>query len=307
MMNNKKEIKKDLQNYAKIVGKEKVTDNGYFYDLKDNLFEGEMPKRFVEMFMKGDGNELVSKACAVHSSSMLGYNFFHWIDKDKKIKVSFEDKDKREIEMEYDEVLFEVQVPVLKRGKPANMDIVLRNESGDWLFLESKFLEYLTSNSFKISESYKTPESYKFYENDQDLAKKWADFIKDISKKNTDKKQYWEGIKQEICHLIGLTNWIKNEIEIEKVKFERVKDVRFIHLIFEPKKGYEKEYECFESYKERYDELIKKLEDCGLIPGKLKMKFMTYTEMFECVKKSNNKPDKLVEYLQEHYMKYANK
>ena len=301
-MKNKKEIKKDLQNYAKIVGKEKVTDNGYFYDLKDNLFEGEMPKRFVEMFMKGDGHELVSNACAVHSSSMLGYNFFHWIDKDKKIKVLFEDNS----EKEYDEVLFEVQMPVLKgNGKPANMDIVLRNESGDWLFIESKFLEYLTSNSFKISESYRTAESYKFYENDQDLAKKWADFIKDISEKNTDKKQYWEGIKQEICHLIGLTNWIKNEIEIEKVKFERVKDVRFIHLVFEPERGYKKEYECFKSYKERYEDLLNKL--AGLIPDKLTMEFMTYTKMFECVKKSNNKPDKLVEYLQEHYMKYANK
>lgn len=295
-------IKKDLQNYAKIVGKEKVTDNGYFYDLKDNLFEGKMPERFVEMFMKGDGNELVSKACAVHSSSMLGYNFFHWIDKDKKIKVLFEDKDKEDkSEIEYDEVLFEVQVPVLKGKRKAHMDIVLRNSSGDWLFIESKFLEYLTSNSFKISDSYKNPESYFFYGENKELAQEWADFI---SKYDTNiKNQYWDGIKQEICHLIGLTNWIKNLIKIKGESSEKMNDVRFVHLVFEPKEGYEKEHKCFESYKERYDELLENLNN--LIPHELKMEFMTYTEMFDYVKNSNNKPDKLVDYLQKHYMDYA--
>ena len=63
------------------VDKSDVKANGYFYDFRKNVFTGKMDETYISMFLKGDGSELVSKACAPHSSSMLAYNFFHWINK----------------------------------------------------------------------------------------------------------------------------------------------------------------------------------------------------------------------------------
>lgn len=58
----------------------KCNDNGYFNSFLDNVYANQMDSKFQKMFNKGSGNELHSKAEAIHSSSMLAYNFFHWID-----------------------------------------------------------------------------------------------------------------------------------------------------------------------------------------------------------------------------------
>lgn len=267
--------------------------NGYFYDFRQNVFNHKMDEKFVEMFLDGDGNELVSKACAPHSSSMLGYNFFHWIGKEHELKIAFDDETKT-----YNQVLFEVKMPVLKgRSKPANMDIVLRNTDGDWLFIESKFTEYVKCSKFSISESYLEGEKY-FYNGN-----KWTNFIKNYDV--NENKQYWDGIKQEICHLIGITNWINKTTKISDSFYDDKCDVRFINLVFEPKKDYKKDYECFSNYKNLYNELHNKLEGEKMIPDELKMEFMTYSKLFENIK--NDLPDKLKEYLEDRYMKFANK
>ena len=134
-----------------------VMGNGYFYDFRKNVFTGKMDETYISMFLEGDGSELVSKACAPHSSSMLGYNFFHWINEEHKLTITFNDKK----EITYNEVLFEVKIPVLKGKKEANMDIVLRNnKTGEWLFIESKFTEYLNRGKFEMSDSYRNESSY---------------------------------------------------------------------------------------------------------------------------------------------------
>ena len=193
------------------VNKSDVMCNGYFYDFRKNVFTGKMDEKYISMFLHGDGSELVSKACAPHSSSMLGYNFFHWINKEHKLTITFNDKK----EITYNEVLFEVKIPVLKGKKEANMDIVLRNnKTGEWLFIESKFTEYLNRGKFKMSDSYRNESSYF----KKDYRDKWTRIIDSISGSSKE-TGYWDGIKQEICHLIGLTNWLDKCVKIKDKEY----------------------------------------------------------------------------------------
>lgn len=271
--------------------KTEMIDNSHFFDFRQNIFGGKMDEEFIQMFLDGDGNELVSKACAVHSSSMLGYNFFHWISKNNPLTLKFEDKT-----IEYTKVLFEVKIPVLKGSRPANMDIVLTNVNNDILFIESKFLEYLNLGKFDISNTYKNDKKY--YCNGE----KWSDFISSSSLKTDEKKQYWSGIKQEICHLIGLTNWINEKTTIKDLTLDKERDIRFINLVFEPNKKYTEEHNAFENYKKLYDYLHKKLH--GLIPENITMSFKSYSDLWPNI--SNCVSEKLKDYLNNRYMKFAN-
>ena len=257
-----------------------------------------MDPQIEKWFLEGDGNELASKACAPHSSSMLGYNFFHWINKDHPITICFSDGE----ENTYDEVLFEVKIPVITRSN-ANMDIVLRNGDGDWLFIESKFLEYLTTSSFKISKAYTSPDPNTYFFGGD----KWSEFIKgyDVSKKN----QYWGGIKQEFCHLIGLTNWMnwKSQIKVKGTKCSYIKghETRFINLVFEPQsREYNEEHEFFVEYKKLHDAMRKRLRESEIIHPNLKVGFMTYSQLWNCIKENQIQED-LKRFLNEHYMQFA--
>jgi hypothetical protein len=120
---------------------DEMIDNTHYFDFRSNIFGNKMDERFIRMFLNGDGNELISKAASVKSSSMLGYNFFHWISKENPLIID---------DIEYTDVEFEVKIPVINaRGGVANMDIVLYNIDGDYLFIESKFLEYEAESIFE--------------------------------------------------------------------------------------------------------------------------------------------------------------
>ena len=306
-----KRITDALNQYAESVvgGQEKLLDkNSHFYDFRHNIFKGKMDDDFIKMFLNGDGNELAAKACAVHSSSMLGYNFFHWV-KESPVTIRWTDKDV----FCYDTVLFEIKMRVLKgRSNPANMDVVLTNANGDYLFIESKFLEYTKTNSFKIADAYQKEDRY-WLEEDS-INKRWSDYVASLVAKNktnhldTSKSgQYWDGVKQEITHIIALNNWLApekdNGIGDEKNILYKGGDIRFINLVFDPNKDYE-ENKPFKNYRDRYDELYKDLEEKRLIPSKLITSFMTYSQMWDLLKEQMN--PELRDYLWEHYMRFSN-
>ncbi len=288
-----KSLKDDLKDYARNVADSALVDACHFFDFRQNIYGGTMKEEIQKMFLAGDGNELVSKACAVHSSSMLGYNFFHWVSKEFPLRLHYGD----ESVVEYTDVLYEVKIPVLKRSRSANMDIVLKNDYGVILFIESKFIEYTSTGRFDISDSYKKADSYYY------SGKEWAEFI---SKKLNTKmeKQYWGGIKQKICHSIGLWNWAAGKDIDDLPSFADARDVHFINLVFEPNPKYEKEYAAFEAYQARYEDFHQKLEDCNLIPNRIKMSFLAYSDIWSDVSKCIS-PD-LKDYLDDHYMKFAN-
>ena len=288
LMFMKESIHKDLNMRAwERHGKDMINDS-YFYDFRSNIYGGQMPVEFQRMFLAGDGNELVAKACAVHSSSMLGYNFFHWI---KEYPLTIRWSDRKEVT--YNQVCFEEKMPVLVGTTPANMDIVLRNQNGDVLFIESKFLEYTNSNKFKLSATYNEPRKYYI------KGVQWGHLISSIDTKLP--TQYWEGIVQEIRHLIAITNWIEGKTDVGGYWYQGIGDVRFI---FEPKEVYS-EHSAFLAYKERYSELHAKLEENNLVPSALKMEFMTYSELWKIVRDMDNLPKPLKDYLDSHYMVFA--
>ena len=280
----------DLNAYAKQQANSELLDKSHFYDFRQNIFGGQMPSKFQQMFIAGDGGELTAKACAVHSSSMLGYNCFHWIE---QYPLSIEWEKGKTIR--YDQVCFEEKMAVLVGTKPANMDVVLRNSKGDVLFIESKFLEYVGSQRFKLSPTYNNERKYFTY------GTEWVDFISHLN--TSAPQQYWDGIKQEICHLIAITNWMQQKTDVGGIWYNGIGDVRFINLVFEPNKEYE-ESERYLAYKERYEELHKALAEKRMIPKDLHMQFMSYSDMWPFI--TNAIPPQLESYLYKHYMKFAN-
>lgn len=273
-------------------GQNEMIDNTHYFDFRSNIFGNTMDVRFIRMFLNGDGNELISKASSIKSSSMLGYNFFHSISKETPLTID---------KIEYTDVAFEVKIPVINaRGGVANMDIVLYNIHGDYLFIESKFLEYESTGPFKISDPYKNPKKYY----NGELGNKWVRFINEYD--TSAKKEYWPGIKQEICHLIGLSNWIngEQEIKINDTPIKREGNVRFINLIFHPDPNrFNKESAAFDSYKKLYDSFHEYVEEAELIPSTLKMEFKTYSELWRDIQ-SFVSPE-LKNYLEDHYMQFA--
>ena len=271
---------------------ERMKNATHYIDFNSNIFGQTMDERFIKMFQNGSGSELMAKGSSVKSSSMLGYNFFHWISKERPIVIDG---------IEYTDVAFEVKIPVLKIGGPANMDVVLYNlEKGNVLFIESKFLEYVSTGAFKLKPSYHTPNRYYNLERGE----RWTKFIKEYD--TSTKKKYWPGIKQEICHLIGLSNWIngEQEIKINDTPIKKDGNIHFINLIFQPnKERFNKESAKFNSYKELYKEFHNSVENAGLIPTTLKMEFKTYSELWRDIQ-SFVSPE-LKNYLEDHYMQFA--
>ena len=287
----KNQIKSALNEYASHITGGELVDESHFYDFRQNIFSGEMDERFKKMFVAGDGNELVAKAAAVNSSSMLGYNFFHWIDKESPLTID---------SVEYNEVLFEVKIPVLKGTTPANMDIVLKSNAGDYMFIESKFLEYLKADSFKFSDTYMDKDApQKYYCHGEE----WASFIKGFD--HTKKGVYWSGIKQEICHMIGLTNWLNGGPGIgDGEKYSGSGNIRFINLVFEPNHVYVSDHKKFVSYMNLYNAFHSKLSNASWVPRNVRIEFKTYSEIWPNIV-SSKLPAGLEKYLFDHYMKFA--
>ena len=115
-------------------------NSAYCMAVDYNVFSGIMPENFRKMFLNGSGNELTGKACAVYSSSILSYNFFHQISEDNSLYLDGH---------KYTKVYFEVQLPTLQGSTPANMDVVLEetHQGGKrtLMFIESKFTEHFSN------------------------------------------------------------------------------------------------------------------------------------------------------------------
>ncbi len=210
----------------------------YVSDLKDNLIDGYMPVNHKKMFRNGSGSELddkvtPAKAKAIDSSSMLAYNFFRHIGKECPVEIEG---------IKYNKAYFEVQLRTLNtRGNPANMDVVLVSEDNKTvLFIESKFLEYLESSSEELSPSYTTNDAFYYVDSEKDSLLKMAQGF-------TNKRGHYNyGIKQNICHLIGISNlkcskdareWFKKKYgdSREICQILEAEEYRFINIIFRPK------------------------------------------------------------------------
>lgn len=302
-----KDLKKALQEG---IIKGTVNPNGYLCSFLDNVYGNDMKIEHQQMFDKGSGGELHSKAEAVHSSSMLGYNFFSWIEE----KHPFVWK-----EVTYTKVFFEVQLRTLCcRSNPANMDIVLDGTDKDGkrvlLFIESKFLEYTNFDKMELSDSYLKPENY--------YGNPWNEVAKKLIEETKDTKHYNGGLKQSFCHLVAL-NALHNEKALawfntnNVLKIANINDVkiRFMNAIFCPSKDFDAEYEKYLDYSKHYEwfmDFIKNTKSYSVQPDFIKItksysvqpEWFNYSQIWQQMK-SQIKEQERIDFLQRRYMNFA--
>ena len=223
-----------------------VNPNGYLYSFLDNVYGNKMSVEHQQMFDHGSGGELHSKAEAVHSSSMLGYNFFSWIDDNNQFVWD---------DVAYKKVYFEVQLRTLCcRSKPANIDVVLEGDRDGQkvlLFIESKFLEYTNHGKLKLPDAYSTNENY--------YVGSWNSVAYELRVETRETNQYNEGLKQSFCHLVALDslrneralNWFNTNNVLQIKNLDGV-EIRFTNAIFCPRKDFKSAFGKYQDYEELY-------------------------------------------------------
>ncbi len=239
----------------------------YVNDLNENLIGGEMSDEHRKMFDDASGSELndklvPAKAKAIDSSSMLSYNFFRHISEDCPIEID---------NIRYNRVIFEVMLSTLETSPlPANIDVALISEDKKTvLFIESKFLEYLKNNSNTISDSYSDENKYYVDNGEVEDLLEMPKYFND----NLTNFIYRYGIKQNICHLIGISNlchseqakdWFRKTYkDSSAIDILNANSYRFMNMIFSPKNEEAKKIcdayiEQLQNFKEHLPETIKK-------------------------------------------------
>lgn len=292
-------LQKALRSYFK---KGTVNNRGYFKCFLENVYNHQMHDDHRKMFEHGSGSELHSKARAVHSSSMLGYNFFSWINEQRPF--IFDD-------VTYTKVYFEVRLRTIKSSSaPANMDIVLdgTNKGGKrvLLFIESKFLEYTNFDKMELSDSYIKPENY--YVNNP-----WNKVAESLIEMTKDTKHYNGGLKQSFCHLVALNalekpmalTWFNKNNDL---KIENLTDIeiRFMNAIFCPSEDY-KEYERYCDYEKHYKSFKLLIETKALYS--VQPQWFSYSQIWKEMEPQLMNMDEAerVEYIKRRYMDFAKK
>ena len=278
--------------------------------------------KFHEMFLAGNGHELedytdengklhIAHARSIYSSSMLAYNFFHWICPERPLTLNG---------TTYDKVYFEVKFPIFTKttegrpiNRPSNMDVVLISEDClTMLCIESKYTEHTHHQAAEFSDTYFTPSCY--YKGNPYR----ASFVRFAMKYNEKSNGYFAGIKQSISHLIGITNvmhddkalaWFKdNNPFIEPEVLAQIShNIEFIFTnllycrpeevddLFGDLQTEEKTYP-FLLAEFLFDDLQKDLDEPLLLSSFIK----SYPELFAEVQSQMQKP--LADYLDNRYM-----
>ncbi len=275
----------------------KVDGKGYLPSFLDNVYGHNMTALHQAMFNHGSGSELENKAAAVHSSSMLSYNFFSWIDEQHPFEWNG---------ISYTKVYFEVQLRTLScRSNPANMDVVLEGEQFGkrvLLFIESKFLEYMSHGKAELSQSYLVPNHYY-------VDRSWNSVAYEVRVYGHQSGRYNEGIKQSFCHLAALDAlhnekalaWFNKNNILQIDNIDDV-DIRFMNAIFCPHPGYKKEYEAYTDYMELYEWFMRFI--ASVAEWSVQPEWFSYTDLWNAMRfqlKDSNR----IDYLQKKYMDFA--
>ena len=125
-----------------------VDHRNYFSSVAANL-HAPLSKRASRAFSMGSGSELrdtasrPAKMKALHSSSALAVNVFdYWTERNPSPLLAA-----LELSLTAASIDFEAQFPTGLDGKPPNLDIGLRLDSGKIVGVESKFSEWLSPKS----------------------------------------------------------------------------------------------------------------------------------------------------------------
>lgn len=300
-------IRDQLKNSEVLKNASYLKENKFYFNrVEEGIYQHSMLVEHALMFKKGSGSELEdsgntpAKAKAIDSSSMLSYNFFNWISEKQPLDL---------FGVKYTRVYFEVRLKTLRKSNaPANIDVVLVDKnSKNVLFIESKFLEYLENEKADFSDSY-TKQSNYFADN-----KNKGSLITLVKNYNGKSGKYFGGIKQNICHIIALSNlkdkeaqkYAKEKNPCLKDIFEKDVKYKFINLIFDP---------CFKEANEKcLDYLIlleqlwkdKDMNSCkkDFITGN--HIYMPYSELYREFKNQNKLSQAQLNYIHERYIKFS--
>ena len=158
----------------------------------------------------------------LNSSALLAFLCFHKVSKDCPVWINKE---------KYTDVLFEIKsyLQSYRRSTPrSNVDVVLLNETNA-LFLESKFAEYLTPRPYKVKPYYRdSPQAYNnlfgktinWDAHTSSHEKFSINFDQDSCLWKSSMPVYLEGIKQMICHYLGISYQVelrKNNKKIQQI------------------------------------------------------------------------------------------
>lgn len=322
------ESKNSLKKVFSFHDKEATTKGDSMTSIESNVFiparEGiKKGGKFYQMFAAGDGHELedytdeqgcfhLAHAKSLYSSSMLAYNFFHWICTEHPLTLN---------NIVYNKVYFEVKFPVIAKStkgrpvnRPSNMDVVLiSDDCTAMLCIESKYTEHTHNQAAKFSDAYFKPSCY-YQGNPYRTA-----FVQMALYYNEKNNGYYAGIKQNISHLIGITNimhdadalaWFKANnpfIEPEvKEKLCAQTEIIFTNLLYFHPENSDEIYGNIHAEEKSYpyllgellfDHLQKSLDEPLLLSSFIK----TYPELFKEAKPQMPLPG-LQDYLDNRYV-----
>ena len=298
----------------------------YFSTYTENIYVGGRKAltegKFHDMFMAGDGHELedytdkngvlhLAHAKSIYSSSMLAYNFFYWVSPESPLILNG---------TTYDKVYFEVKFPVLaknsngsRNNRPSNMDVLLVSDDCQTIFcIESKYTEHTHHQAAIFKGAYFKPSCY-YKDNPYRTS-----FIKWALRYNEKKNGYFAGIKQNISHIIGITNilhdadalaWFKANnpfVELEVLaQINQNTEIIFTNLLYySPEIGtniYGDIHAEEKSYPYLLGELLFDHLQCALDEPLLLSRFITtYPELFAEIQ--SQMPNGLAEYLDNKYV-----
>lgn len=297
-----KKFKEALQKARKI----KVDNKFYAESYLSNIYNTRMSEKHIRMFCKGEGKELLpkngekEKAACIYSSSMLSYNFFSWIDQGHTLEYDG---------IIYDKVIFEEQFRVLKsRNNKANIDVVLISKDNKTiLLLESKFTEHLKLGPIKISDTYDIEQSY------FDGGEKWVEIVRALrNSMSMNEQAYYEGLKQVVCHLIGISstilnehakNWFNNNSWMHHIEDINITDnttIIFKSIVFNP--NVQEEGARTGEYIIHNQELVKQIAEKSVLPKNLIITnpIITYRDIWDKGMKSSIKDHELRKFLENY-------
>lgn len=270
---SKKSISKEMKEHLQKCPSIKYDEKYEFYveDVIYNLYNQTWTKEeHKQMFEDGYGSELKdsskspAKAKSLISSSMLAYNFFSWIDEEHIFTYD---------EVDYDKVFFEVKLKTLKnRASYANLDVLLvSSKSNKVWFIESKFTEFYSKAKCELAEAYTKADDKPL----RDLAELYIKINKD--------EGYLEGIKQNICHIFGMTNFAnggnalpKGCTDLENI-MKAKPQIKFTNLLFNAND----DEEYYDNYANKLSKFKEKLGKDIKANINLNNFVITYREIFE--------------------------
>lgn len=304
-------------------------DKLHFSDYHANLFF-DLSEIAEKAFNAGNGQEFKSrkdgspsKASALHSSSMLACNFFDWINSSNaagyEICVGGH---------KYSKAYFEVKIPTLAKPKPtyANMDVMLVSNDGRRIaFIESKFTEHFSCAASELYGNFTAAyaDINRYYSGCcakewKAVIEKWKGYAHSKMIGREEVRGYYNGIKQDICHLIAIGNLkLSSEarekfITINKKTFGSFdidiigsEELDFVNLVYEPR--FKKEREKCECFRRLCSKLFSD------VPKEIRVKtqFDTYSKLWDenssmmsNVRRSSS-AETLKDFLERRYMRFS--